>query len=180
MPPPWKILIVDDHEETLYVLESALSPLGCPLACSTSGEGALKEILRGHVAVVVLDVHMPGLGGLDVLRHLHGVEQTRHIPVILMTGYGTTYDLCATAFELCAADVLTKPVDPWSLRTKVRHLYATQLRLHALSDELRALRTLRGRPASDPADARQCPVQSTGPAVYGRGCPSLGAGATGT
>src|SRR4051794_6419760 len=153
MPSDAKILIVDDHEDTLYALESALAPLGYRLGRATSGDEALKEVLRGQVALLLLDVRMPGVSGLDVVRYMRRVEQTQHIPVILLTGFGPDTELTATAFALGVADLLMKPVDPWALRTKVRYLYEAQQRHHNLERELRALRALVKEPPPDAAPA---------------------------
>ncbi|GHH94835.1 response regulator [Streptomyces capillispiralis] len=149
MPPNARILIVDDHEDTLYALESALAPLGHLLGRATSGDEALKQLLRGNVGLLLLDVHMPGTGGLDVVRYMRRLEQTQHIPVVLLTGYARDPQLGAAAYALGVADLVTKPVDPWALRTKVRHLYDTHQRHLALQREIRALRArLDGHPAS--------------------------------
>ena len=132
MPPTARILLVDDHEDTLYALESALAPLGQPLGRATSGDEALKQLLRGNVGVLLLDAHMPGTGGLDVVRWMRRLEQTRHIPVVLLTGFARDHRLGAAAYRLGVADLVTTPVDPWALRTKVRHLYDTHQRRLAL------------------------------------------------
>ncbi|MFJ8196132.1 two-component system response regulator [Streptomyces sp. NPDC096152] len=140
MPSDAKILIVDDHEHTLFALESALAPLGHRTDRATNGDEALKQVLRGQVGLLLLDVRMPGISGLDVVRHLRRLKQTRHIPVILLTGFGYDHDLTATAFRLGVADLLTKPVDPWVLRTKVHYLYDAHQRRQALEEEIRVLR----------------------------------------
>ncbi|WP_320776276.1 response regulator [Streptomyces sp. CRN 30] len=140
MTPDAGILIVDDHEDTLYALESALSPLGFRLDRATSGDEALKQVLRGHVGLLLLDVRLPGVDGLDVVRYMRRVEQTQHIPVILLTGFGFSAELSATAFRLGVADLVLKPADPWTLRTKVRYLYDAHQRQLALEKELRELR----------------------------------------
>ncbi|GGN69196.1 hypothetical protein GCM10011579_043260 [Streptomyces albiflavescens] len=141
MPSDAKILIVDDHEDTLYALESALAPLGYQVARATSGDEALKEVLRGQVGLLLLDVRMPGVSGLDVVRYMRRVEQTQHIPIILLTGFGPDAELASVAFGLGVADLVMKPIDPWALRTKVRYLYDTHQRHRALEQELRELRT---------------------------------------
>ncbi|MFG2548850.1 two-component system response regulator [Streptomyces sp. NPDC048581] len=157
MPSDAKILIVDDHEETLYALESALAPLGYRLARATSGDEALKQVLRGQVGLLLLDVRMPGVSGLDVVRYMRRVEQTQHIPVVLLTGFGADQKLMSTAFRLRVADLVLKPVDPWTLRTKVRYLYDSYQRHRALEQEVRELRALvkddpgAGEPAPRPA-----------------------------
>jgi len=142
MPPDAKILIVDDHEETLYALESALAPLGYHLTRATSGDDALKEVLRGPVGLLLLDVRMPGVSGLDVVRYMRGVEQTQLIPIILVTGFGPDAELSATAYRLGVADLVMKPIDPWALRTKVRYLYDSHQRYRSLEREVRELRAL--------------------------------------
>ncbi|WP_320784637.1 response regulator [Streptomyces sp. CRN 30] len=140
MPSNAKILIVDDHEDTLYALESALAPLGYRLTRATSGDAALKEVLRGQVGLLLLDVRMPGVSGLDVVRYMRRLEQTQHIPIVLLTGFGMDTELASTAFQLGVADLVMKPTDPWSLRTKVRYLYDAYRRTDALEREVRELR----------------------------------------
>jgi CheY-like chemotaxis protein len=142
MPSDTRILIVDDHEDTLYALESALAPLGYRLGRATSGDEALKQVLRGQVGLLLLDVRMPGVSGLDVVRYLRRLEQTQHIPVILLTGFGADHELTSTAFTLGVADLVMKPIDPWALRTKVRYLFDAHQRHLALTHEVRALRAL--------------------------------------
>ncbi|MGW3416192.1 response regulator [Streptomyces sp. NPDC000888] len=151
MPSDAKILIVDDHEDTLYALESALAPLGYLLSRATSGDEALKEVLRGQVGLLVLDVRMPGVSGLDVVRYMRRVGQTQHIPIILVTGFGPDAELTATAFGLGVADLVMKPIDPWALRTKVRYLYDTHQRYQSLEREVRELRVLVKEHTPDPA-----------------------------
>lgn len=142
MPSDARILIVDDHEDTLYALESVLTPLGYRLGRATSGDAALKQVLRGQVGLLLLDVRMPGVSGLDVVRYMRRLEQTQHIPVILLTGFGADHELTSTAFGLGVADLVMKPIDPWALRTKVRYLFDTHQRHLALEHEVRELRAL--------------------------------------
>ncbi|GAA1903799.1 hypothetical protein GCM10009837_29100 [Streptomyces durmitorensis] len=140
MPSNSKILVVDDHEDTLFALESALAPLDYPLACATSGDDALKQILRGQIGLVLLDLRMPDVSGLDVARYMRGLDQTRSIPIVLLTGYDVSRELAATAFLLGVADVVLKPIDPLTLRTKVRYLFETHQRLQSMQQEIDELR----------------------------------------
>ncbi|GGV67607.1 hypothetical protein GCM10010294_22380 [Streptomyces griseoloalbus] len=169
MPPNARILIVDDHEDTLYALESALAPLGHLLGRATSGDEALKQLLRGNVGLLLLDVHMPGTGGLDVVRYMRRLEQTQYIPVVLLTGYARDPQLGAAAYALGVADLVTKPVDLWALRTKIRHLYDAHQRHLALEREIRTLRARLeehivspGRPALPHPQAHAGPGQPAG------------------
>ncbi|MFI6337546.1 two-component system response regulator [Streptomyces sp. NPDC050535] len=162
MPSDARILIVDDHEDTLYALENALAPLGYLLSRATSGDRALKEVLRGQVGLLVLDVRMPGVSGLDVVRYMRRLEQTQHIPVLLVTGFGSDAELTSAAFGLGVADLVMKPIDPWTLRTKVRYLYDTHQRYQSLEREVRELRALVREHPPDVTPARQdtrVPVQ---------------------
>ncbi|MFE6487597.1 two-component system response regulator [Streptomyces sp. NPDC057757] len=162
MPSDAKILIVDDHEDTLYALESALAPLGYLLSRATSGDDALKEVLRGQVGLLVLDVRMPGVSGLDVVRYMRRLEQTQHIPVLLVTGFGSDAELTSAAFGLGVADLVMKPIDPWTLRTKVRYLYDSHQRYQSLEREVRELRALVKEHIPDvtlPREDTRVPVQ---------------------
>ena len=135
MPPEAKILIADDHEDTPYTPESTLTR-------ATNGDAALKKAPRGHVGLLLPDVRMPRAGALAVLRHLRRPEQTQHIPVILLTGFGldTHLTATATASHPGVADIVTKPVDPWIPHTTVRHPHDAHQRYHALEREARQLR----------------------------------------
>ncbi|MFD7342633.1 two-component system response regulator [Streptomyces violascens] len=82
------LLLVDDHEDNLFALEHALAPLGRWLLRATSGEQALKAVLRHPVATVVMDIEMHGIDGLDTMSYLSRLDQTREVPVLLITGTG--------------------------------------------------------------------------------------------
>ncbi|MFG2718807.1 two-component system response regulator [Streptomyces sp. NPDC048416] len=125
MSTDMKVLLVDDHEDNLFALESILAPLGYPLELATSGDAALKAALHGGIAVAVLDVVMPGVSGLDVAGYLGRLAQTQLIPVILVTGMGHDAATADQALRLGVADYLIKPLDPWALRIKVQYLYRT-------------------------------------------------------
>ncbi|MFI6682813.1 two-component system response regulator [Streptomyces sp. NPDC050485] len=146
MSADMKVLLVDDHEDNLFAMESILAPLGYPLELATNGDAALKAALHGGIAVAVLDVVMPGVSGLDVVRYLRRLAQTQLIPVILVTGMDQNNKLAAEALRLGIADFLLKPLDPWALRIKVQYLYRTSV---LLSAPLRQ-QTLRNHPTDPP------------------------------
>jgi CheY-like chemotaxis protein len=148
MPSDIGILIVDDRADTLFALENALAPLGYRLSRASSGEEALKHLLRGRVGLLLLDVRMPGISGLDVVRYMRLREQTRNIPVVLLTGFGRDHALTAAAHGLGVADIVSKPVDPAALRTKIRYLYDAHQRQLALQDEVSELRALLAAPSA--------------------------------
>ncbi|QDQ09281.1 two-component system response regulator [Streptomyces spectabilis] len=125
----YAVLVVDDHADNLFAMEQVLLPLGRRVLRATSGEQALRLVLRENIAVVLLDLLMPGLDGLDVLGYLRRLDQTRHLPVILITGVGRSDELAERAFRLGAAGFLIKPVSTWALRAQVEALATLYTRI---------------------------------------------------
>jgi CheY-like chemotaxis protein len=80
-----KILMVDDRPENLLALEAILQGLGYELIKASSGEEALKCLLTTDVAVILLDVQMPGMDGFETAAHVKRREKTRHIPILSLT-----------------------------------------------------------------------------------------------
>src|SRR5688500_19500616 len=79
------ILMVDDRPENLLALEAILEPLGQRLVKAHSGEEALRKLLTHDVAVILLDVQMPGMSGFDTAQMIKSRERTRFIPIIFLT-----------------------------------------------------------------------------------------------
>jgi signal transduction histidine kinase len=114
------VLLVDDRQENLVVLEATLKPLGVRLVKATSGHDALLHLLRETFAVILLDVQMPRLDGLQTAQLIRNREQTRHIPIIFITAYARETAYVFKAYARGAVDYLLKPLDPDILRAKVR------------------------------------------------------------
>ncbi|NEB77866.1 response regulator [Streptomyces sp. SID14478] len=136
MPTELTVLLVDNHEESLIALEGALASLDCVTERAQSGEEALRAVLRGGIDLIILDVVMPGITGLEAARHLHRHDRTTDIPVVLLTGLYRHAQLAEEAYELDVADILTKPIDPWLLRIKVASHLRYLKRLRALQAEV--------------------------------------------
>lgn len=103
-----RVLLVDDEEEFVRTLAERLELRGVTVIVALDGSEAIDALEREDVDVVVLDVRMPGMSGLDVLRHIKGTKP--HIPVILLTGHGDTRD-GIEGMKLGAFDYLMKPLD---------------------------------------------------------------------
>ncbi|WP_432588865.1 response regulator [Streptomyces sp. HD1123-B1] len=134
------ILIVDDMEENLIALEAVLGPLDQQLVRAHSGEEALKAMLRQDFAVVLLDVLMPGMDGFETAANIKRLDQTKDVPIILLTGTDADSDYAYRGYAIGAADFLTKPFDPWLLRTKVNvflELHRKNRQLEAQAQQLR-------------------------------------------
>jgi len=114
------ILLVDDRPENLVALEAVLEPLGHRLLRGKSGEEALKHLLTEDVALILLDVRMPGMSGLETAARIKQRDRTREIPIIFLTAYTTDAAQVIQGFSTGAVDYITKPFDPPLLRAKVR------------------------------------------------------------
>ena len=104
----YRVLIVDDEEELVTTIAERLQIRGIQAETATDGETALKMIEANLPQVVVLDVMMPGIGGIEILKRMNA--QNLQIPVILLTGYGST-EQGKEGMELGAFDYLMKPCD---------------------------------------------------------------------
>ncbi|MGW0734990.1 response regulator [Streptomyces sp. NPDC002851] len=121
-------------EENLVALEAVLGPLHQKLVRARSGEEALKAMLRQEFAVVLLDIVMPGMDGFETAATIKRLDQTKDVPIILVTGMNPDADYAYRGYAVGAADFLAKPIDPWVLRTKVNvflDLYRKNRRLEA-------------------------------------------------
>ena len=104
----WKVVLVDDEEEFVTTLAERLDLRGIEVQIATNGERALQIIENDSPDIVVLDVMMPGLGGLEVLQRIKAINS--QIPVILLTGHGSTEQEIETMLE-SAYDYLMKPLN---------------------------------------------------------------------
>jgi DNA-binding NtrC family response regulator len=102
-----RVLIVDDEEELVSALEERLNLRGFQAAGVTTGTAALQYLADSPCDVVLLDVKMPGLGGLEVIRQIKQAHPK--LEVILLTGHGSAKDADA-GMELGAFDYVMKPV----------------------------------------------------------------------
>ena len=113
------ILMVDDSSTNLLALESILHSPDRNLIRASSGEDALRYLLNNDVAVVLLDVYMPGIDGLQTAELIRGREKSRDIPIIFLTANTTGHAHLSRGYSLGAVDYIVKPVDPAILRSKV-------------------------------------------------------------
>jgi len=116
---PVGILLVDDHKENLSALKAVLEPLGERLVTAESGEQALRALLREDIAVILLDVRMAGLDGLQTARIIRARPRTRHIPIIFLTAQVSEVEEIALAYASGGVDYVIKPFEPEILRAKV-------------------------------------------------------------
>jgi len=143
-----RVLVVDDILANVRLLEAKLAAEYFDVVTAMNGVDALEAVHRTKPDIVLLDVMMPGIDGIEVCRRIKSNPQTEHIPVVMVTALDQPEDR-VRGLEAGADDFLTKPVNDVSLFCRVKSL----VRLKMLTDELRtrteggeALRMVGGAP----------------------------------
>jgi signal transduction histidine kinase len=113
------VLVVDDHPPNLVAVEAILEPLGHRLVMVTSGEEALRHLLREDFALILLDVQMAKMDGIETAALIKGLERTRHIPIMFLTAVNRDAEHVFKGYRHGAVDYLLKPIEPELLRAKV-------------------------------------------------------------
>jgi two-component system, OmpR family, alkaline phosphatase synthesis response regulator PhoP len=113
------ILAVDDEGDILELLRYNLAKEGYRVTCAASGEEALKAAGAMRPDLILLDLLLPGMDGLEVCRRLKGEVRTRAIPIIMLTAKGEEADI-VSGLELGAEDYITKPFSPRVLLARIR------------------------------------------------------------
>src|SRR5688500_5597236 len=132
-----KILIVDDLPEKLLVFQTILEELGQNLVMVRSGAEALQAVLRQEFAVILLDVNMPDIDGLETATLIRKYKKSAHTPIIFITAYADEMQT-TQGYSLGAVDYILSPILPDVLRSKVRvfvDLYQMQQRTKAMAGE---------------------------------------------
>lgn len=140
--PPVRFLLVDDLDENLVALEALLRRDGLECLKARSGEEALEMLLVHDVALVLLDVQMPGMDGFELAEILRGNPRTMHFPIIFLTAGDPDAHRRFRGYEAGAVDFLQKPIDAEILRSKSAvffDLHRQRQQLTAQRDELQRL-----------------------------------------
>ena len=114
-----QILIIEDDPEIQEMLSFALSKEGWKLLLAKTGEQGLEMLAKGNVNCILLDIMLPGIDGLKVLKKIKEKEQYRNIPIIMTTARGEEADIVA-GLELGADDYVIKPYSPRVLVARIR------------------------------------------------------------
>jgi signal transduction histidine kinase len=125
------ILVVDDQPQNIELLEAHLAPQGYEVVKAASGEEALEKLSNDQIDLVLLDVMMPGISGIEVLEKLRADKKTRLIPVVMVTVLKETADR-VKALEAGCDDIISKPFDKHELLVRIKSL----LRIKFLHDEV--------------------------------------------
>ncbi|MCW3000947.1 MAG: SpoIIE family protein phosphatase [Conexibacter sp.] len=117
---PPRILLVDDRRENRIALQAVLEALRVDVVEADSGEQALREVLVQDFAVILLDVQMPGMDGVETAEMIKERERSRDVPIIFLTAAEADVAQVFAGYEAGAVDYLLKPFDPLVLRSKVK------------------------------------------------------------
>src|SRR5947207_14080281 len=131
------ILVVDDLPEKLLVFSSILEEVGENLVMVRSGSDALREVLNREFAVILLDVNMPDIDGLETGRLIRQYKKSALTPIIFITAYADEMQT-AQGYSLGAVDYILSPVRPDVLRSKVKvfvELHQMQQRTRAIAED---------------------------------------------
>jgi two-component system phosphate regulon response regulator PhoB len=127
------ILVVEDDEDILELILFNLKKEGAVVRAADSGEKALTMARTDPPDLILLDIMLPGLDGIEVCRQLKSEKTTRHIPVIMVTAKGEETDI-VTGLEMGADDYMTKPFRPKELVARIRAVLRRTPRAAAAED----------------------------------------------
>jgi PAS domain S-box-containing protein len=132
------VLLVDDHPSNLLALKAVLEPLEQNLVEARSGPEALHLLAEGDFAVILLDVQMPGMDGLETAIRIKQQESSRHIPILFLTAKSADDLSVFKGYSAGAVDYMCKPLNPDILRSKV----SVFIEIHRKNEKLRRLSEL--------------------------------------
>jgi two-component system phosphate regulon response regulator PhoB len=130
-----RVLVVDDEEEILELLRYNLEKQGYRVQCAASGEEAVRMARAELPDLIVLDLMLPGMDGMEVSRRLKRDPLTQAVPIIMLTAKGEESDV-VSGLELGAEDYVTKPFSPRVLVARVRAVLRRKAMVPALNDEI--------------------------------------------
>jgi two-component system alkaline phosphatase synthesis response regulator PhoP len=125
-----KILIVDDEEDILELVQYNLEQNGFLTETAVTGETGLKKARANNPDLIILDLMLPGIGGLDICRLLKSDPNTKAVPIVMLTAKGEEADV-VRGLELGADDYVTKPFSPKVLVARIKSV----LRRNTVPDE---------------------------------------------
>ncbi len=113
-----RILVVDDDVNNLLAITNVLEDVA-EVVVAKSGEEALRHLLKGNFAVILLDVYMPGMDGYETAQMIRSREQTKRIPIIFLSAVNKEIEHLIRGYSMGAVDYVFKPVEPVVLQSKV-------------------------------------------------------------
>ena len=145
-----RILVVDDNEMNRDMLSRRLARRGFEVTTAADGQGALDAVAQEHFDLILLDIMMPGIDGMEALQRLRKDYSASELPIIMATAKSESEDVVA-ALKLGANDYVTKPIDFQVALARVN----IQLQLKRATEELRHAHTRMKRDLDAAAQVQQ-------------------------
>ena len=164
-----KVLVIDDEPALRQTLTRLLRRAGCEVTAAADGPEALRRLAGAPYDLAYLDLHLPEMDGLQVLREMQRLHP--NMPVVLLTAYGTLQS-ALQALRLGASDYLLKPVDPETLVARTRVILAEQAvqrRRREIQQQIEALQAELKRLDESLAPAPPAAVPASGERFIKRG-----------
>ena len=134
------ILIVDDSPENIISLQKVLEKNDFEVDTASSGEEALKKILKKSYVLIILDVQMPGMDGFEVAEAISGYSKAKETAIIFLSAATANINLITKGYSSGGLDYISKPVDMNILLLKVKTFYRIYEQSRALNEMQVALR----------------------------------------
>jgi diguanylate cyclase (GGDEF)-like protein len=133
------VLIIDNTTASLLALESLIEDLDCHVSKAETGNDALVQCLKNPLACILIDVQMPDIDGYEIAKLIHNNKETAGVPIVLISAEDPTDSEIIKGYESGAVDYVTKPVNPYVIRSKISvfiRMYNQQLQLQKVLDKL--------------------------------------------
>ena len=134
------ILIVDDNQENLFSLKALLDIHKFQVDMASSGEEALRKILKNQYALIILDVQMPEMDGFEVAEAVSGYSKSKDIPIIFLSAVNVHKRFITKGYTSGGIDYVTKPFDPDILLLKIKTFYRLSEQTRQLNEMDKFLR----------------------------------------
>ncbi|WP_333680333.1 response regulator [Dyella sp.] len=164
-----RVLLVDDDEGNLHAITNVLEDIA-EVVPANSGEEALRQLLKGEFAVILLDVYMPGMDGYETAQLIRAREQTKRIPIIFLSAVNKEMEHLIRGYAMGAVDYVFKPVEPMVLHSKVAvfvdlYMMRREVQLKALQEQALRDAALQAEQALRRAEQRQTAILESLPIV---------------
>jgi diguanylate cyclase (GGDEF)-like protein len=133
------VLVVDDRKENLVAISAILESSNYEVVTANSGAEALKRLAEKDFALILLDLHMPILDGLDTAKLIKERRRSKETPIIFLTAYDREQDIVYEAYDRGAVDYIPQPINPKILKSKVDifvQFFQQKQELRTIRDEL--------------------------------------------
>ena len=128
-----RILVIEDEEDILALIHFNLIKAGFQVECAMTGEEGFNKVREYNPDLILLDLMLPGVDGLDVCRRLRQAPDTKDLPIIMLTAKGEEHDIIQ-GLELGADDYITKPFSPHILQARARAVLRRRSKVDASTD----------------------------------------------